>query len=374
MITISFILARVRLVLALLPLLTVRKIANLVAAICRFIVRSETTVAHPPILILTLTTECNYSCIMCLRSRREGSTKGSLMAYDNPREMDFDRLEALLREHADYLCVVQLHGGEPLTYSRFLPLVQLLNELRIPFDMVTNGSLLSERLCTELVGRYCFGLSVSLDAASPGTYARIRKGGDLANVLEGVGRITGQKRERRVRRPVVSASMCVFAQNVNEMAGLVRLCSDHGISDLTINEGWDYDTPEISEEHLVANNIDPVRRALEAARAEARRRKVNLRIRFPSLSGVEFHDVPRQDELMLPRNCLNLYASAWVLPDFRLMGCSNATAAFGSLTEYTFEEVWNGKAFGYVRARRSLKRKEVPAECTGCIYTGSFFS
>ena len=99
-----------------------------------------------------------------------------------------------------------------------------------------------------------------------------------------------------------------------------------------------------------------------------------VRFRIPSLTGQDFGDIPRQVEKVPPRDCLNLYASAWCLPDFELIGCSNATAGFGNVKKSEFSDVWNGVGFGYVRARECLSKKEVPEECRGCIYTGSFFS
>jgi MoaA/NifB/PqqE/SkfB family radical SAM enzyme len=166
MITIKFILTRLHLVLALLPLLTFKKVFNLLHAVARFLLRTSKTVEHPPMLILTLTTYCNYSCRMCLKSTKPASDKGSLLDYRNPKEMDFPELRKLLEEHADYLCIVHLHGGEPLRYGNVVQLVDLLNELKIPFNIITNGSLLTEQLCEKLDGGYCFSVGVSLDAAS----------------------------------------------------------------------------------------------------------------------------------------------------------------------------------------------------------------
>ena len=147
MITVRFILTRFHLVFALVPLLTFRKVFNLLHAIVCFMLKKNRTVEHPPILLLTLTTDCNYTCRMCLKSSKWKSTKGALLNYRKPKEMDFAVLRELLIEHADYLAVVKLQGGEPLHYSNIVELVDLLNELKIPFDILTNGSLLTKELC-----------------------------------------------------------------------------------------------------------------------------------------------------------------------------------------------------------------------------------
>lgn len=374
MVTLRFILTRLNLVWTLLPLLSVKRVANLIRAIFHFLTRSQTSVKHPPIIILTLTTDCNYSCIMCLRSSDEESDKGKLMDYKNPREMDFEILKDLLTEHAEYLCMVRLHGGEPLHYSHIRRLVGLLNDLKIPYNMVTNGSLLTPELCTELAGRHCFNIGISLDAATPETYAAIRQEGDLSVVLSNIETLNQMKKDRRSRRPALSASMCTFSLNAGEMADLVHLCKKYQIPSLTVNEGWDYDTEKIRNEHLVANNVELVHHQIAKAKQEAKKLRINLRVRFPSLTDFDFGDIPKQVPQVIPRDCLNLYASAWFLPNFELIGCSNATGGFGNINENNFSDIWNGPDWGYVRSRKCLKSGEVPEECRGCIYTGSFIS
>lgn len=288
--------------------------------------------------------------------------------------MDFEVLEAFLREHGEYLCMVRLHGGEPMHFTHFRRLVVLLNELQIPYNIITNGSLLTSDICNLLAGSHCFNVGISLDAATPETYSSLRPGGDLNVILSNIETLNQAKKARQTRRPVLGASMCTFSLNVREMADLVHLCKNYQISSLTVVEGWDYDTEEIRKEHLVENNVELVHRLIAEAKEEARKLKVNLRVRFPSLTEFAFHDIPKQVPQVAPRDCLNLYASAWFLPNFELVGCSNATAGFGNIYENKFSDVWNGSEFGYVRSRECLKRKEVPEECQGCIYTGSFFS
>jgi hypothetical protein len=168
--------------------------------------------------------------------------------------------------------------------------------------------------------------------------------------------------------------MCTFSFNAPEMAGLVRLCKQYDIPSLTVVEGWDFDTVEIRSEHLAVNNVELIKDQIVLAKREAKKQGVILRLRFPSLADHALQEIPRQVPQVTPRDCLNLYASAWVLPNFDLIGCSNATGEFGNIRTDRFAEVWNGTEFGYVRARKCLKSKEVPEECRGCIYTGSFFS
>jgi MoaA/NifB/PqqE/SkfB family radical SAM enzyme len=313
---------------------------------------------------------------MCLKSTTPTSDKGALLDYRHPREMDFPELRKLLEEHADYLCIVHLHGGEPLRYRNIVQLVELLNELKIPFNIITNGSLLTEQLCKKLVGGYCFSVGVSLDAASEETYRYIRRGGELSRVLSNLKRINTIKDNSRSRRPILSASMCTFAANIGEVSDLIQICHDYNIPSLTVGEGFDYDTNFTKPSNLARNNKELFRRELFKAQAKAKQLGVILRLRFPFLAddAESTRGLPRQVGTLLPKSCLNLYASVWRLPNLDAIGCSVSPMSWGSVKERGLDAVWNGPDGTYVIARRDLRNEKVPLACEGCVYTGRFLS
>lgn len=372
MITVRYILARLDALFVLLPLLTARKILNLLRATTYFLMRSERSVDHPPMMVLALTSRCNFSCIMCKKSSTK--ERASLFNYDQPKDLDIDALEELLEEHRDHLCMVYLHGGEPLYHQHIDRLLDRLNEWRIPFQIGTNGSLLTKDRIRTLVDGVCVGVSVSIDGFTADTYEMMRPGGDHGQLVANLVELNRLKSQRRSRRPVLTASMCVFSQNLSEMIGMVEFCHEHAVTKLSLTEGWDYTTPGIREEHLIRNNVEPARRALEQAKSRAKELGVLLVSSFPSFDEKGSHSPITAPGSERPRNCLNLYASTWIMPDQGVLGCSSTTAAMGNLRTNTFDDIWNGVGAGYVQARRDLKESRVPAGCARCIYTGSFFS
>ena len=59
MVTLRFILGRLKYIWVLLPLLTVRRVINLLKSIGYFLLKSNRSTKVPPILILTVTSDCN---------------------------------------------------------------------------------------------------------------------------------------------------------------------------------------------------------------------------------------------------------------------------------------------------------------------------
>ena len=370
MITLRFILTRISYLLALLPLLTFKKILNLLKAFLFFLFRSKYTVESPSILILNITNRCNYTCIMCAKQ----SSIRRLMNWQNPCDMSFDVLEKFLRKHADYLCLVRLHGGEPLYYKDITRLIDLLNEVKIPFNIITNGSLLTEAISKKLVKSYCVGIGFSLDAANPETYSKMRKGGDLNVVTNNIELLCNLKKKFNSKRPVLSASMCTFSFNVGEISDLVKLCDRLNISALSVGEGADYKTDDINKNHLIANNIEITHHHIKEAAKEAKKRGIIFRTKFPSLSKKQFKDIPYHAGKIKPRNCFNLYSVAWFLPNYDVIACSHVSTIFENIKNTDFDKIWNSDKFGHVQSRIEYRKNQTPSICNDCNSTGSFFS
>lgn len=371
MITLRMIFSRMYQLRELLPLLTVRKLVNLARSFRLFLVKADRTVASPPVLIVNVTSRCNYKCIMCWKNNAQLENPVNL---GQRIDLDYDCLERFIRRHADNLCLVRLNGGEPFYYKQILSLLDLLNELKVPFNAPTNGSCLDEEIRRKLVGSYCVSLGISMDAATPETYTKIRKGGDFHQVLANIDALNTLKERLGTRRPLIGLSMAAFSFNVGEMAAMVRLCAERNIPALSVGEGVNLQTDDIKPEDLVSNNVELARNAIREAAAEAKRRGVILRTAFPSLTKHSFKDLPYHAADVLPRNCLNLYTTFWMLPNLEVIGCSSVNAGAGSLRETTFDNLWNSEDQWYVQARRAFRKKDVPQACSDCAYSGGFMS
>ena len=160
MFTLAFIKSRLHYITALLPKLTLFKIYNALIALISFLLKRDRSCTCPPLMSISLTLKCNYACIMCQKSSVHDNP------YKHPESIDYDALSEFLKENAKYLSLVRLHGGEPLFYEKISNLIDLLNELKIPFSIISNGYLLTPEISKKLVNN-CIGLSLSIDAVDP---------------------------------------------------------------------------------------------------------------------------------------------------------------------------------------------------------------
>ena len=132
---------------------------------------------------VSVTDRCDLRCLYCM-----------------PERMQFlPRAEVLTIEELDRLCSIfvglgarklRLTGGEPLMRKGFMTLVEglsrhLASGALDELTLTTNATRLAE-FAAPLAAAGVERINISLDSLDPATFARITRGGDLAQVLRGI--------------------------------------------------------------------------------------------------------------------------------------------------------------------------------------------
>jgi cyclic pyranopterin phosphate synthase len=132
-------------------------------------------------LRISVTDRCNFRCTYCMPfDEYEWVDKKEILTFE-----EITRLASLFVQlGADK---IRLTGGEPLLRSGLEKLISKLSSLSGLKDLclTTNGSLLAEKV-SALKSAGLRRINVSLDTLNPEKFARIRRRGDLAKVLEGL--------------------------------------------------------------------------------------------------------------------------------------------------------------------------------------------
>ena len=158
---------------------------------------------HNPnfILAIVLGMECNFACRYCF----EGQQKGKKAMDDRTA----DQLVAFIKEHfrpGKKKLVLQFYGGEPLLYTkrivylaeRLKPFVEEMGA-EFCFDLVSNGSLLTEQVVDELNRWGLDGVKVTIDGP-PDTHNHFRpfkSGAESFDVIiKNISKICGKTKIR----------------------------------------------------------------------------------------------------------------------------------------------------------------------------------
>jgi GTP 3',8-cyclase len=127
---------------------------------------------------VSLTDRCDLACVYCRPSRSDG--------YLEERLDDSSWRFVMQGLHTAGVRRIRLTGGEPLLHPRVVERVAFIASLGFEdIALTTNGTRL-ERLAGALREAGLQRLTISLDSLDPERFARITRGGDLAQVLAGI--------------------------------------------------------------------------------------------------------------------------------------------------------------------------------------------
>ncbi len=264
---------------------------------------------------------CNLHCVMCPYHSPEIKPSHTTTFFRERRLMAWETMEQIAAECGAMRVPVKIGNvEEPLLHPRIVDFVRACRQAGVPaVHITTNGTLLTPAVGRRLLEAGLTSLYVSVDAARPDTYRRVRHG-DLDRLEHNVRAFLETRREGK------------FACRV--MLSLVR------------NEEL---TREEEEEFLA--------RWLPAAEGVilyhlARYEDGNSRFRA-------VHEVAqaRMREAGRRWACLNPWQEVYLLPDGRVYYCCETISklafehleSMGRFPEESLRAIWQGEAFRALR-------------------------
>ncbi len=176
---------------------------------------------HRPVTQLTKvfiepTVACNLDCITCFRNDWE-RPMGDMS--DETFASILDGLKAL-----DPIPNVYFGGiGEPLSHPRTPAWVALAKALGSKVEMITNGTTLTEEISRELIEAGLDLLWVSIDGGSPETFADVRIGANLPQVIENLKRFSRMRPAAHHPKPEIGVAFVAMKRNIADLPEVIRL-------------------------------------------------------------------------------------------------------------------------------------------------------
>jgi MoaA/NifB/PqqE/SkfB family radical SAM enzyme len=316
--------------------------------------------ATPSSLEIELTNRCNLACIQCLRSQ-------GLKPYELG-DITIPNFQRILAQFPRTVSLGLNGFGEPLMHKQFFEILAHARR-QLPWAKIviyTNGQLLDEATCEKLVASGIAEVNVSIDAAMPETYRKVRRGGELEDVHAGMRRLLAARARAGARRPLVGVNFVMLNENEGELVGFIEQAKAIGVDHINCISYASYDW---------GNQNRRDRGSYEREVAVARRRLDEVGLRCRTLPSIDW-TWTEQSRLF---DCGFFWGdSVRVAFDGSLtLGCCTPfkeTFAYGNVLEVPFGEIWNGPEM--VKMREQAKR-HVPqaAACVACDkFCKDFFS
>ena len=280
--------------------------------------RTTVALGMPELRQVETTSVCNLRCVFC---PYDAMTRAR-------HHMDIDRFRELLnRKENRHLSEIALHHfGEPFLQANFAEFVKFASDLGISTVVSSNMTRLSPKMAHDVLAAGLSRLIVSIDAAEPETYEKLRVRGKLEDVEANLHRLLAVKNE---------------------------LKSDIFIQVQFIATPENHDEVEAFESRWLAEpGIDQV---------------VIRRERTHAGQVIRHDEYDSRDEARQP--CRYLWESVVVTQDGTVVPCCkdfDARVPLGNAFDESLEEIWNGPKMQNLRQAHVDGRFEDNELCSNC--------
>lgn len=194
---------------------------------------------------------CNLDCATCMRS-----------VWDDPLGYmtisTFDRVMDGIRDFSPPPAVFFGGFGEPLAHPDIAAMVKSARSAGLEVELITNGTLLDEPVARWMVAAGLNRLWVSIDGASPASYADIRLGAELPKVLANISQLQNIREQAGSAFPKLGIAFVAMKQNIADLPEIIRLGKALE-ADLFSVSGVLPHTPELRDQILYKHSLEDSR-------------------------------------------------------------------------------------------------------------------
>jgi MoaA/NifB/PqqE/SkfB family radical SAM enzyme len=194
------------------------------------------------------TTRCNLRCLTCIRNvwdELQGTMSGATFA----RVMDG------VREVSPRPTVFFGGFGEPFAHPDLLAMLAEAKAAGCPVELITNGTMLDGSTRRELVRIGLDRLWVSIDGATPESYADVRLWDALPGVIEDLAALRALRQASRWALPRLGIAFVAMKRNIADLPEVIRLGQRLGADRFSVSNVLAH-TPEMRDQVLYAGSID----------------------------------------------------------------------------------------------------------------------
>jgi radical SAM protein with 4Fe4S-binding SPASM domain len=320
----------------------------------------------PRELYIESTTRCNEFCDQCPRTH---------LGREDDRDITLAEVRGIV-EQLPVLNRVVLHGlGEPLLNRELPEIVAYLHSRGVYTLFNSNALLLSEQRGQALIESGLNELRVSLDGATPATYARVRGVNQkaLPHIVRNLSRFQELKRRLGSQDPKVSLWFTAMRENFLELPQVVELAAAAGVPEVYVQRFIYFGKGLATEDQALFHGM---REQERAALNDAEQRCRELGIVFTATGSAEPITYLRRaqaSESAQPwKGCRRPYSLAYITAHGNVYSCCFAPFTPGPLSkkklgnafDTPFELIWNGERY---QAFRAAFESDTPwPQCADC--------
>ncbi|EFK05565.1 radical SAM domain protein [delta proteobacterium NaphS2] len=300
--------------------------------------------------------KCNLRCRMCGFS--DPRVK-NIRHYDMPFWL-YEKIAQETFPFAKYVALSCL--TEPLMTHDLLDRIDLAKKYQVPFtEMISNGTMLKEKIIAGLLNSSLTRLGVSLDGARASTYEAIRTGAHFEDVVGNIRRFVEMRAAKGAEFPKLRLLHVISERNVDEFSEFLDLAESLKVDAIDVRTITGIGKAELqpSTEESFWEKIRAYRSMLaewtekSAIEDTSALRYQSEEIRLLDSSGEKL-------TCRRPWNTLAIHANGNVHPCM-----SWSRGAMGNLADENFDQIWKGQRFEDIREEFAVEKPGV--DCQHCV-------
>ncbi len=214
------------------------------------VVRLHWPATHLAKVYVEPTNRCNIACRICVRNTWD-------VELGQMSEATFARILAGLEAISPPPTVFFGGLGEPLAHPRTIEMVARVKALGTTAELITNGTLLSEERSRRLIEAGLDVLWVSMDGATPESYADVRLGAALPEVLENLAGFRRARPPAHRPRPEIGIAFVAMKRNIADLPQVIAIGRRLGATRFSVTNILPY-SAEMCDEVLYERTLSDI--------------------------------------------------------------------------------------------------------------------
>ncbi|NCQ90216.1 MAG: radical SAM protein [Microcystis aeruginosa LG13-03] len=300
-------------------------------------------VIRPSYIRVIIGNTCNLKCVMCPYHSSSLKMTHTTDFFQGKKEMSWEMMKRLAQESGQAELPILIGSvEEPLLHPKLVDFIELCRQQGVPrVHLTTNGQLLDEKCSRALLKAGLTSIDISIDAATPETYKKIR-GADLnrleCNIIDFV--------KIRDELEIACEVRTSFVRNKNVTQEEEEAFKNRWLS--RINGIFILNMAEYEEQNMrLKHNNQAVHKSIQYYQKQSQGRWT----------------------------CLFPFIEMAVLPDGRIyycieslfrLGFDNNLESLGDYHQQTLQEIWTGDLFQKLRGDLISNQLEKREACKNC--------
>lgn len=279
-------------------------------------------------LVVTLTTKCNISCIMCEEKK---------IPWDIP-DRTKDEIIALF----PYLEEVIWQGGEVLILDYFKDFLREAGRHRnLHQSIITNGLAITEELAPMLI-RDNIELTFSIDAPNKKLYEVIRKKASFDILLDNIKLVNQMRKELKLANMSFRMHAVIMKSNYKELGEFIEFAKDNGFDALHLMPIWgNLEGDENIFYHKNIEALEYIKKNIGSVEKKARDYCLNLLNSLPFSGNNGGYGQGEKKEEKAGYLCYMPWKRMVINPAGYICPACHCREMVGNVADNTLEEIWN---------------------------------